>query len=127
MGRAAHVPDTREIHNRLRPPSRLLMTDDNPIFAEIAALLDGGSSPALHELENTLTSGYAAALQLEAERWRIERRIAEVGSLLGDGQGRGKARELAKLARRLTAADAELARLRGILGTLRSRTEAARL
>ena len=108
-------------------PSPLLMTADNAaIFAEIEALLDTSASSGLAEIEDTLTSGYAATLQLEAERWRIERRIAEVAGLLGDGQGGGGTSELAKLARRLTSADADLSRLRGMLGTLRIRADAVR-
>jgi hypothetical protein len=102
------------------------MTADNAtIFAEIEALLETSASSGLAEIEDTLTSGYAAALQLEAERWRIERRIAEVAGLLGDGEGDGTT-ELAKLARRLTSADADLSRLRGMLGTLRIRADAVR-
>ena len=103
-----------------------MTADNDTIFAEIEALLDTGSSPGLAELEDTLTSGYAAALQLEAERWRIERRIAHVAGLLGNGEGSGTTQELAKLARRLTSADADLSRLRGMLGTLRTRAESVR-
>lgn len=101
------------------------MADDNPIFAEIAALLETRSPAPLAELEDTLTSGYATALQLEAERWRIERRIAEVASLAGEGR-RAPAGELASLARRLSAADGELSRLRTMLGTLRDRADEVR-
>ena len=101
------------------------MANQNPIFAEIEALLRDGSRPALDQIENTLTSGYAAALALEAERWRLERRIAEVAGLLGEGDD-GQAREIAKLAQRLTTTDADLSRLRGMLGTLRGRAEAVR-
>jgi len=103
----------------------IAMTDENPIFAEIEALLSERAKPGLDQLEDTLTSGYAAALALEAERWRIERRISEVASLLGDGQ-RGGTKEIVKLAERLNVADADLARLRGMLTTLRVRADAAR-
>lgn len=102
------------------------MPENTPIFAEIEALLAPGSKAALSELEDTLTSGYAAALALEAERWRLERRIAEVAALLGEGRGRGKTRELSTLAQRLTSTDTSLLRLRGLLGSLRERADAAR-
>jgi post-segregation antitoxin (ccd killing protein) len=99
------------------------MTVENPIFAEIAALLESAPDAGIDELEDTLTSGYAAALQLEAERWRIERRIAEVAGIV---ESAGGTDELTRLARRLTAADHDLSRLRGLLGTLRDRADAVR-
>jgi hypothetical protein len=101
------------------------MTDET-IFAEIEALLDNAARPGLDELEHTLTAGYAAALALEAERWRIERRIADAAGLLGAGEGRGKAQEIARLARRLNATDGDLGRLRAMLGSLRERADAER-
>ncbi len=102
------------------------MTEENPIFAEIEGLLAERDKPGLDRLEDTLTSGYAAALALEAERWRIERRISEVAALLGEGQQRGGTKEIVKLAERLNVADADLARLRGMLTRLRDRADAAR-
>jgi hypothetical protein len=96
------------------------MTDDDSIFAEIEALLAPHADAGLEQVENTLTTGYATALQLEAARWRLERRIAEAATLAGDGK-RGAAQELAELARQLTEADDELSRLRNILGSLRDR------
>jgi hypothetical protein len=102
------------------------MPDQETILAEIEALLEPGAQTGLEALEHTLTAGYAAALALEAERWRLERRIAEAAGLLGEGQGRGQAQEIAKLARRLADADDEIVRLRTILATLRERTDEAR-
>jgi hypothetical protein len=101
------------------------MAEETDIFAEIEALLSERAKPGLDQLEDTLTSGYAAALALEAERWRIERRISEVAALLGEGK-RGGTKEIVKLAERLNAADADLARLRGKLSTLRDRADAVR-
>jgi hypothetical protein len=101
------------------------MDEENPIFAEIEALLSERAKPGLDQLEDTLTSGYAAALALEAERWRIERRISEVAALLGEGK-RGGTKEIVKLAERLNVADSDLARLRGMLSTLRDRADAVR-
>ena len=54
---------------------------------EIRTLLDsppaGAEAPTIDDIEHTLTAGYATALALEAERWRLERRIAEVAAELG--------------------------------------------
>ncbi len=102
------------------------MPNQTDIFRQIEALLDPRRTPALHELEDTLTSGYAAALALEAERWRIERGIAEAAATLGDGEGRGRTQELARLGQRLSVAAADLSRLRTMLATLRDRADAAR-
>ena len=104
------------------------MTDVNPIFAEIEAMLDDGTPRAVDEIEDTLTSGYAAALALEAEHWRIERRISEMAAELGaDADPEpSRAHEIVGLAQRLSGADADLIRLRGMLGSLRDRADAAR-
>lgn len=103
------------------------MTDDQKtILAEIEALLEPDVQTGLEDLEHTLTAGYAAALALEAERLRLERRIAAAAGELGAGQARGQAQEIAKLARRIAHADDEIVRLRAMLGTLRARTDAAR-
>lgn len=102
------------------------MTDERTIFAEIEAVLANCGEMRLDRLEHALTSGYAAALSLEAERWRIERRISkEAGLLRGRGDGE-RAEEIAGLARRLSTADADLERLRGLLAQLRERAVAAR-
>ena len=62
-------------------------------------------APTLARIEDTLTEGYAQALALEAERWRLERRIGEVAR-----EGRTDVgEELRSLGTRLTRADGELA------------------
>src|ERR671923_271163 len=87
-------------------------------FDEISQLLaapaDGAEAPPLARLEDTLTAGYARALALEAERWRLERRIGEVASALQDESSELRTDEIAKLAARLSDADGELSRLRGL-------------
>src|SRR6185312_11518925 len=80
----------------------------------------------LERLDTTLTAGYAHALQLEAERWRLERRIGEVASSLGDMQGDVNMDELASLGRRLTAANEDIASLRMLLTSLRDRRSQVR-
>ncbi len=80
----------------------------------------------LARLERTLTDGYAYALGLEAERWRLERRMSELASELNDGNQELKARELALLSDRLSSNAGELSCLRGTLMQLRARTTAVR-
>jgi len=101
------------------------------LFDEISQLLaapaDGAEAPPLARLEDTLTAGYARALALEAERWRLERRIGEVASALQDESSELRTDEIAKLAARLSDADGELSRLRGLLATLRVRASDLRV
>jgi hypothetical protein len=79
-------------------------------------------APSLARMEDTLTEGYARALALEAERWRLERRIGEVAR-----EGRTDiGEELKSLGTLLTHADGELAKLRGLLGTLHERARRTR-
>lgn len=97
---------------------------------DIRSLLEsppsGDDAPSLAHLEHTLTSGYARALALEAERRRIERQLADVASRLGDEATDEDASELAQLGQRLSVADDDLSRLRGLLASLRLRADAAR-
>jgi hypothetical protein len=103
-----------------------------PLRDEIADLLrlpeNGADAPTLDTIESTLTDGYAAKLALEAERWRIERRLGEVARDTGEVAAHGVAAELAELSDRLETADGELARLRSLLrklqGVRRRRREA---
>ena len=107
-----------------------------PLFApgpmihdEIRHLLDapvtGPTAPSLAAIEHTLTAGYAEALALEAERWRLERRVAEVAARLGHGEPAHED-ELAGLGRRLSATSRELNGLRQLLDGLRDRAAAVR-
>jgi len=101
-----------------------------PLHDEIAELLslpeDGAGAPSLDAIESTLTHGYAAALELDAERWRIERRLGEVARDADDVSAHGVAAELAALSQRLESADGELARLRSLLRTLQARRRVVR-
>src|SRR3954447_689802 len=60
-------------------------------------------APALAEVESTLTDGYAQALALEAERWRLERRLGEMAR----GGGADVGEELQSLGKRLTSGHTE--------------------
>lgn len=97
---------------------------------DIRSLLEsppsGDDAPSLAHIEHTLTSGYARALALEAERRRIERQLANVASRLGHEATDEDASELARLGQRLSVADDDLSRLRGLLASLRLRADAAR-
>lgn len=99
------------------------------IHDEIRTLLDasptGDDAPSLDDIEHTLTAGYARALALEAERWRLERKIAEVAASLGGDASVGMP-ELATLGQRLSVAAGDLTHLRGLLSSLRSRANQVR-
>jgi hypothetical protein len=101
------------------------MTDAAALIDEITELLaaprNGSGAPPLELLEERLTAGYVRALELDAERARIERRIGEVAAHIQVKQGAASASEIAGLAARLSDADAERARLRGLLASLRRR------
>jgi ABC-type phosphate transport system auxiliary subunit len=77
-------------------------------------------------LERTLTDGYAHALALEAERWRLERRMSELAGELHEGNRELKTKELAVLSARLSTNAETLSGLRRTLSELRVRATAAR-
>ena len=86
---------------------------------------DGGGD--LDEIERTLTDGYAHALNLEAEKWRLEKRIAEIAQGIQRGDTAKKARELTALSQRLDTNGDDLSLLRRLLGDLRRRADAVRV
>jgi hypothetical protein len=100
------------------------------LYEDIDALL---ASPVesdeglLARLEDTLTDGYARALELEAERRRLERRLAVLARRLGDETSDSPTAELASAAERLTDAGAELVHLRAVLARLRERAREVRI
>jgi hypothetical protein len=87
----------------------------------LAAPGPAASKTFLERVDSTLTDGYAQALQLEGERWRIERRIAEVVAGLPAGADREHEPELVELAARLRASNESIGTLRALLTTLRER------
>jgi ABC-type phosphate transport system auxiliary subunit len=102
------------------------MADHAPLLERISSLLSRSADPGkplLTEMEDTLTDGYARALQLESERLRLERRIA---NLAHDVDGDDQAVELRGLAARKREIDTELAGLRGHLGALQKHLEVVR-
>jgi len=96
------------------------------LLEKIKALM---SAPArdLETIERTLTDGYAQALSLEAEKWRLEKRINEVAQSLGRGDTAQKARELAVLANRVEGNVGDLVALRSVLAELRRHADAIRV
>jgi ABC-type phosphate transport system auxiliary subunit len=103
------------------------MADPAPLLERITGLLRNRSAdpgkPLVTEMEDTLTDGYARALELEGERLRLERRI---GQLAHQVAGREDADELRALAARLRDVDGELEGLRGQLGALQRHLEEVR-
>src|SRR3954451_3136029 len=96
------------------------------LLEEINALMRT-STRDLNAIERTLTDGYAQALSLEAEKWRIEKRIAEVAQGLQRGDTAKKTRELSALAKRLDGNAADLTQLRGLLSRLRAHADGVRV
>jgi hypothetical protein len=100
------------------------------LIDEIRALLAAPSPddprPILERMDATLTEGYAQALQLEAERWRIEQQIAEIIAGLAAETNKRKTAQLAALGRRRTVADEHIVSLRTLLALLRDRRAALR-
>ena len=100
------------------------------IHDEIRSLLeappDGEDAPTIDAIEHTLTAGYARALALEAERWRLERRISQVAAELGGKSQDDEHSELTLLGQRLSVADGDLSNLRALLSSLRSRADEVR-
>ena len=88
-------------------------------MAEIRSLLDlpaGAELPPRADVEDTLTSGYAYALDLERRRLRIERSLRA----LVRSDSKPDRTEVSELTGRLAAADQELEGVRALLATLRA-------
>jgi hypothetical protein len=125
MGRAAHVEHARGPDNRGQGENpRRRNREISTLFDDIRQLLDapaqGDGAPSLARVEETLTTGYAHALALDAERWRLERRLDEVVAHAAQGEGEA-AQELVTITTQLSSADGELESLRALLRPLRIR------
>jgi ABC-type phosphate transport system auxiliary subunit len=94
---------------------------------ELLADPDSEGAPAtLARLERTLTDGYAHALALESERWRLEQRLSELAGGLQEGDQDEKSQELAQISRRLSSNGTALESLRSTLTRLRNHATAVR-
>lgn len=118
MGLAALAPAADAPKNRVGTMTEL--------FDEIHALMRTATRD-LDTIERTLTDGYAHALSLEAEKWRIEKRISEVAQSLQRGDTAKKARELSALAKRLDTQAGDLMQLRSLLSELRRHADVVRV
>jgi chromosome segregation ATPase len=96
------------------------------LLEQINALISAPTRD-LDTIERTLTDGYAEALSLEAEKWRLEKRINEVAQSLERGDTSEKARELASLAKRVERSVDDLLALRSVLADLRRHADAVRV
>jgi hypothetical protein len=108
---------------------RPMVLDLTGLLEQIDAVLAQTSptvDPDVERIERTLTDGYAQALQLEAERWRLERKIGEIARLIAGGDSAGRAEELSGLSQRLAAANGDLGALRSRLADLRQHADAVR-
>ena len=105
------------------------MTNDHShLLDEIQGLLAAPpGDPSLADIEDTLAAGYARAMALEADRWRLERQIGDLARGFADGTTNADTDELARLAREMSAADGALVRLRTVLVSLRDRARDIRL
>lgn len=127
MGRAAHV------FGGLRRDNRFAMASPGAIdYATLCDQLDaliqappGPDHAARARVEKTLTTGYASAMKLEAERLRLERRIGEVAAQVSVKNRGAKTEELADLSLRLSEASSDLEHLRELLAAARQRVSAA--
>ena len=99
-----------------------MVAELSDLLAAIEAILlePAGGGPA------AVADGYARALELEAERWRLERKISEVARRLAFGDTARRADELSSLSERLASADGDLQRLRVRLAELRRHADAVR-
>jgi hypothetical protein len=107
-----------------------MTVESRTLVEEISALLEAPPAPErgpyLDRLEHTLTAGYAHALALEAERWRLERRLGEVALRVAEGEQGARTDEIVCIARRMSEASGDLSTLRGLLASLRDRASAVR-
>jgi hypothetical protein len=101
------------------------MDDLRPLIDRIRSLLnDRAADPGgvVTDVEHTLTDGYALALELEAERLRIERRMGELARTVERPDEVG---ELRRLAAQLIGIEAEVSELRALLAELSESRNAA--
>jgi hypothetical protein len=95
------------------------VSDHETMMGQLSALL--ASAPRDRGLiEQTLTDGYAHALSLEAERWRVQKRLRALAAAIEPGDLEEKTKELSDLARRIELQDGVLAQLRELLARLRA-------
>jgi hypothetical protein len=95
------------------------VSDHQALLDAIGSLLESPARDA-EQIERTLTDGYAHALSLEAERWRIQKRLGAVAATIQVGDVARKTKEVSELAQRLESQNVALLHLRELLTQLRS-------
>lgn len=124
MGRPAH----RHWEGRRRYSSDRMTDGLDKVIRRVRALLatlnEGNGVPSRERIEATLTEGYAAALALDGERLRLERRMDEVTAHVAHGRGE-RVREMQRVMARLEETEQDLADLRELLTRLRTRAAKA--
>src|SRR4051812_39764109 len=81
----------------------------------------------LAQIERTLTDRYAHALELEGDKLRLERRVAEIPQRITRGDTAQPARELASPAKSIAGKRGALARLRAQMSELRRYADRVRI
>lgn len=99
---------------------------ENDIRSLLDAPVAGVGAPTLADMQDILTAGYARAMELEAEQWRLQRAVAETAMKLADDPSELRTAELRRLARDLKRVEADLVDIRGLVSSLRARANAAR-
>jgi hypothetical protein len=83
------------------------------VIETIEELLERSSDTPLAAIEDTLTTGYASALELERERLRIERHLRDLI------RNQGRRRDIVAASEELDATEERLSSLRLLLARLR--------
>jgi hypothetical protein len=124
MWNARPSPDTWEaVLSAADPGYRMI---ENRIRTVLEAPDAGDGAPTLAHIEDLLTAGYAHAMGLEGEQWRLQRRIVDVALLLAEDYSELRAAELRHLAKELQELESELVGIRALIRSLRARANEAR-
>jgi hypothetical protein len=99
---------------------------ENEIRLLLTAPSSGTDAPSLARIEDALTTGYAHAMALQAEEGRIRTRISDLAVRMAEGDANALPADLRELSLELKRTEAELVRLRTLLGSLRMRAAEAR-
>lgn len=121
--RTAHATPHIGSHNPAGPGEKPLTDENAALLDELRSILAtpvDEPEPSLTRIEDLLTAGYANALALEAERWRLERKLEGLAAGLTENDDSGGLHEeLTEVARRIASTDADLGFLRDELETVR--------
>jgi|ERR1051326_1475262 hypothetical protein len=99
---------------------------ENRIRTLLEAPEAGEGAPTLAHIEDLLASGYARAMAIEGEQWRLQRRIVDVALQLADDFNELQACDLRKLAHELREVESELVGMRALIRSLRARANDVR-